>query len=267
MDNAPTASGAVPPKKQNLDSATKLVKDGWAIYKNDFKTYLGIALLAGLGVYLIGIANIIHPEESSANLPVVWIPFVIIAGLVYIVMILWGSVALIYKASHSSEPVTLSQAFGSAKGKVWPVFWAGVLTALVTFAGFILVIIPGIIVGVWLTFTSYVVVIEGLRGVAALKRSRYYVKGYWWQVWGRLVAIGIIIGLPVGIIGLIVQAILGKALGTLVSDIISLFAYPLGIITTYLLYKNIVQIKSEQTSPNVPISVPQPSPEMPNLIT
>jgi hypothetical protein len=56
------------------------------------------------------------------------------------------------------------------------------LTTLATVLGMVLLIIPGIIISVGLTFAIHVVVIEGLGPIEAMKRSWYLTSGYRWQI-------------------------------------------------------------------------------------
>lgn len=85
--------------------------------------------------------------------------------------------------------------------KVLPLLWVGILTMIVVIAGFILLIIPGIYIAVALMVVVPVLMMEDIRGLKALRRSRDLVKGRWWPTFG-LVILGVIL------IPLILQTIL-----------------------------------------------------------
>jgi hypothetical protein len=60
---------------------------------------------------------------------------------------------------------------------------------LVSIGGFILLIIPGIIFSVWFAFTPAVVVLEGIGGRAALRRSRALARGHFFRIAGYLLTV------------------------------------------------------------------------------
>lgn len=68
------------------------------------------------------------------------------------------------------------------------------LSALVVFGGFLLLIIPGIIFAIRLVATVPVVVAEDVRGTEALRRSWRLVKGDGWNVFGVLLVAGLLSG-------------------------------------------------------------------------
>ena len=83
-----------------------------------------------------------------------------------------------------------------------------VLQVLIIYTGFILLVIPGIIAMLWLIFTPSVVILEGLGGFAALKRSKDLAHGYNWRNLGVILLLLIILV----VIGLIIGAIFGLLL-------------------------------------------------------
>ncbi len=116
-------------------------------------------------------------------------------------------------------------------------------------------IIPGIIFSVWLTFAGFVLIQEGKRGMNALSRSRHLVKEYWWGVFGRLLLLGIVIG----VISIVCTAILmfifgyllesGVALeiaNNVLSTIVGVIVAPFTLAFTFLIYRGLVVIKSQE---------------------
>jgi len=55
---------------------------------------------------------------------------------------------------------------------------------LVIIGGFILLIVPGIIIAVLLSFSGTAFMLEDKRGPSALSRSKQLVRGNWWYVLG-----------------------------------------------------------------------------------
>ncbi len=63
-------------------------------------------------------------------------------------------------------------------------FYVGLITNI----GFYAFLIPGFIAFVYFMMTKYVFVDENLRGFTALARSVHLTHGYWWVVFGRMMA-------------------------------------------------------------------------------
>lgn len=250
----------------SLKSVSELLKGAWAQYKQHFNVLVPIMLLAGVGLYLqtiilftmapkVVVVGQYGMHASSSGLAGYGI-LALIATLVYIIGMLWGITALINRVNKLDQPMTLSQAFTNAKPLIWPMFLTGLLVAIFTIIGLILIVIPGIIVGVWLSFSLYIVVAENKSGMEAIKASKAYVQGYWWPIFGRALVIGIIIAVISGVIGAIANAIIGIRLGTLIQDIVGLGLAPLAILYQYAVYLDIKKIKSGSGGTSVAASVP-----------
>lgn len=79
------------------------------------------------------------------------------------------------------------------------------LTLVIIFGGFLLLVIPGVIFSVWYTFVAPAVVLEGLAGKAALRRSRELGRGYYFRNFGILILSQLVM--------LVIAMVLGGALG------------------------------------------------------
>ena len=106
--------------------------------------------------------------------------------------------------------------------------------------GFILLIIPGIILWVWYSFSIFVTVAEDTKGGKALTRSKEYVKGRWGKVFGRLAFIYlIVVGYNI-IVGFIPENDLINGITTLIGLLI---LTPIALVYGYLLYENVRESK------------------------
>lgn len=88
------------------------------------------------------------------------------------------------------------------------------LVFIVTFVGFILLIVPGIIVALMLQFATYTVIDRGLSIDAAIRESRRMTKG----------RLGVLFVLLLAIIGINLLGLLAIGVGLLVSLPVSMFA-------------------------------------------
>lgn len=80
---------------------------------------------------------------------------------------------------------------------------ATVLVTIGTFAGLILLLIPGIWFGVSMTMVAPVMAIENVGPIEAMRRSHQLVKGSWWETVGFLLLIGLIGGTAAQVIQLV----------------------------------------------------------------
>lgn len=100
-----------------------------------------------------------------------------------------------YMAVYAKSPdgtVKSSEVWPKVFSSILPVFAASILYSILTAIGFVLCIIPGIIVLVYLYFYMYAYIVEETGVVESLQRSYELVKGNWWVTLGYLIVFGII---------------------------------------------------------------------------
>jgi hypothetical protein len=77
-----------------------------------------------------------------------------------------------------------------------PLFAAVLLAAVGIALGLLVLIVPGVYLAVRWYFVPQAVVVEGIRGPAALSRSSALVAGFWWRTFGLVVLANIAIAIP-----------------------------------------------------------------------
>jgi len=204
--------GSVPPQalpeQQNLNSleAAPTLAGVGALFASAFVTFrkrfwpIVFLWLIGAAYSLIAVvpASILYAVSKNINVSgilVFGIGLVIaVGGLFWVIYVLLRTMFSLYLliASPDDGSLTAWQVWKASSGKIRSFFWVGALSNLVAAGGFVLLIVPGIIILVMVTFAVWVMAIEGLRGRAALLRSRSYVKGRWWKIFWRLFVIWII---------------------------------------------------------------------------
>jgi hypothetical protein len=110
-------------------------------------------------------------------------------------------VVAVLRLAEGERP-TVSEALRAAARRALPALGATALYLLAVIGGLILLIVPGVILGVRLYFSAQAAVVDNLGPADALRRSNELVKGRWWQTLGRLLLSGIVfslIGIPFGI--------------------------------------------------------------------
>jgi hypothetical protein len=81
-----------------------------------------------------------------------------------------------------------------------PLLAVVLLFTLGVLGGLVLLIVPGIWLSVRWYFGPQVVVVEGLRGMEALRRSGELVAGRWWRVFATLLVLGLLTALMAGVV-------------------------------------------------------------------
>jgi hypothetical protein len=124
-------------------------------------------------------------------------------------------------------------AFGFAR--LGPILVVSILVGLATLAGLIVLIIPGIYIGVRLAVSTQALVVEGKRGTQAMRRSWDLIGGHWWHAAFTVLLAGLltevvnaIISAPFGASAWVAQAV-AAAVATTVT-------LPYGALVGVLLY-------------------------------
>lgn len=88
----------------------------------------------------------------------------------------------------------------------WQYVAASALSMLLTLVGFILLIVPGIIISLALSFTLYLVIARDLGPIEAMKESARLTRGHRWALLGLFLMIGLvnIVGAILLLVGLFV---------------------------------------------------------------
>ncbi len=223
--------------KNALLGPLELLSAAWSIYKKHVAVLLGIlvlpiilALFSLLVIFLFSVVVIEHMLLGSPASFVVLPLFIALILALFYVMV-WGQTALLYRVVHYEKPLTIRDSFAQSFKKVDSFAWISALTGLVVLGGFILFIIPGIILAFSLGMASYVFMKEDIKGMDALLKSRLYVKGYWGAVAWRLLVAGFLVGL--------VQLI--PYFGGIASFVLT----PLSLIYAYFLFENLRAVKGD----------------------
>ncbi|MBI2989951.1 MAG: hypothetical protein HYY51_02045 [Candidatus Magasanikbacteria bacterium] len=187
-----------------LITARDLVIQSFLLYKKHWKLMFQFLGLLFIPYSVLGVlGSIIKPVVSqsssslvSAGFGVGYTVLVVIASIIgfWISIALTKAIAEIYR-NEKEQPKT-SEELADAKPFVWPAILAIVLGALAIIGGFLLLIIPGVILALWFIFSIEAVILDGRKSPKeALKASRELSRGRFWAVLWRLVAPWIVFGL------------------------------------------------------------------------
>jgi len=237
------------PAPVSLNGPRALFAQAWSLYKTKFKLFAGILLVP----LLLGVlSNIINPNYLIYNS---WNPFWALAQLVvsvlFILAMVWGQASLIYALSRRNEELGVDEAYGQSKTFFWRYLGVLLLNAFIIVGGFFLFVIPGIYFMFLFIFALFILVAEGERGIMnCLLKSREYVRGRWWGVLGRYLAVAIPALIVFSIInGVAVLIGSDMAWVSLVSALSSLLVVPFLVSYFFLFYENLKAVKGEVSVP------------------
>lgn len=155
----------------DLSSYKDLLKNSWKQYKNNFLLYLTLLLIPVIVLESSIYAQFYASTFSNTNIYSILANILPLAG---IILFFWGEATLIISISRPdikiSFPDRLKQAWPII-GRLW---WASMLRLFAVVAGLGMLFLPGLILMISLSLVSYVVVLEGYKGLDALIVSREY---------------------------------------------------------------------------------------------
>jgi serine/threonine protein kinase len=194
-----------------------LYRRAFALYGEHFPTFLKLSLPAHLPFILTTIALVIL-ELAEDTQPAGWgttkivlVVAMVCVGLVHLVAqfiaaaIISGVTAVIVTqlAAAPLRPVKLHDAIGALKRRWKPFLRTGIRITLRIFIGYILLIIPGIVMTIRYALWAPVVLLEGLSGKAAMRRARELASRSWRTV--------IIVSVIQVVIPMVVGMLVGEA--------------------------------------------------------
>ncbi len=189
-----------------LISPIQIILESLNLYKKHFKKFVIYALLFAVPTALGIVLALVFILSSDALSPVAILIgkgiMVLALGIIniWIGMSLIEFIADVYGGSENS---TIRMELKKASRLIVPGVIAALLTGLITLGGLILLIIPGLYLGMLLFFSLHAVVIEGKSPMDALHASKGLVQGRWWQVFWRIFIPALLFGVALFIINLI----------------------------------------------------------------
>src|SRR3989344_2048549 len=237
MENIQT----VPSAPARLPTVNELLSSAWRFYHAHLAMFIGIAVIP----VLLKLTDLILPFFIASG--GIQISLTIVSFLAIMIM----QYTIIDTVVENGEPVGgVGGAYRKALRFFLPAMWVGFLVGISTFGGMMLLVIPGIIVSIWLSFALIVLFAEGRRGMSALTGSWHYAHGFGLQIFWRLLASGVIDkpfpAEPSSLIGT-----QGSPIQILYGVFALLYQYlvilPFGLAYVYFLYRALRNIKGEMT--------------------
>ena len=164
--------------------------------------------------------------------------------------ILGGAALWLVDQHLKRQAPLLGNSLDRAVSKAVPLVFGSILAGLLSFLASILLIIPGIYVGVKLAFTFCAIALENQGTTGGLRYSWNLVKGRWWGVFWALLVLGLILGFAgVLIVGfVIVVADVGDFGVRMVAAAAATAVMPIFWVYVVLLFRSLQRLKGQAAS-------------------
>lgn len=229
----------------------RVIGEAFETYRSHAAPLLGGALL------VIGIAGIIEgllSVSGSIILGIVGALVGLAAGFLYTGYV----VKLVQDVRDGRRDFSVSELFSHAAPYLGTLILAGILAGIAIAIGFVLIIVPGLILlTIWAVISPSIVVED--KGVfEAFGRSRELVRGHGWQVFGAIVLTFLII-VAVGIVASLIGAAIGDAGLVILRAVGNVVTAPVWALVSSILFFDLGGGKGVQTSPAEPAAVEPPT--------
>jgi uncharacterized membrane protein len=207
----------------------------WSIYSGDFVKFSIVALV-------IALPQIFGGEGQTATDHIRnFIVFII--GLIFNTV---GQAVILFGAFQEmrGRMFDIAEAVRRGLTRFWPIIGLAILVALGVGIGFILLIVPGVILAIRWSVALPACVVENLGPLASMKRSAELTKGNRWKLFGVFLLVLVIIILASIVVGLFVGLIVGAsalAAGEIFAVVVAALV-GLVIAAVYTAYLNIVLV-------------------------
>jgi len=236
-------------EKAKLPGLVEIIKNSFLIYfkRQNFLYFLKIVLL-NFGVtlalmlpimLLVGLFSGDGMIEKIGPATTIFIPTIVLAlGAAVWGLLMQATIVVSVTRVVSGEGLGVKETIIIAWGKLGRYFMTNLISGLIIAVGFIFLIIPGIVFGVWYIFAQYLVITQNLRPIQALKASKKLVSGHFWPVLGRLA--GIIL------FSIVLQVALGSV--KLFGVIATLLLSPFYVLVPFLLFEDLKKLNAKTSA-------------------
>jgi hypothetical protein len=241
-----------------MEATTNRIEPGRVIGEA-FETYRSHAAPLLIGALLvIGIAGIIEGLLSVSGSLILGLLGALVglaAGFLYIGYV----VKLVQDVRDGRRDFSVGELFSHATPYLGTLIIAGILAGIAIAIGFVLIIIPGLILLTIWAVISPSIVVEGKGVFESFGRSRELVRGQGWQVFGAIVLTFLII-IAVGIVATLIGAAIGDAGLVILRAVGNVITAPVWALVASILFFDLGGGQGAQTVPATPAPTEAPEP-------
>lgn len=239
-----------------INDSFTFLRENWKSYGNAVLKIVGPFILIGAALVvfaMLSYASLIgdgtNPEGILGNLDAIFgyaIGAMVASGLVYTLV---AEVSLYYIKSYieNGGVANFEEIKSNTFQNIWKFLGFGVLSILMIIVGYFLCFFPAMYLGVVLTLGFPILVFEGRDVTDAISYCFDVVKGEWWNTFGVLIVVGIIVfvlgfifDLPSMIYDMISEGVItdteGNQSNNIFSDPVYVVVQLIGVFGRYIFY-------------------------------
>jgi hypothetical protein len=196
---------------QPLIGPWTLITESWSTFTKTWDTTIRISIwFIVVGVLSAFVALI--PQSIPGYL------LVFVVDILGVFISIWATIRLyqaVFALERSEKLPTPQESSRMAILLVWPVVYVQALAGLAALGGFLLLVLPGIYIGIRLAFSQLTTIDpkSAKRWTEALKESWMLTKGKFWPIFGRILLGGLLYVALIGIILSLSTALVGWIAG------------------------------------------------------
>jgi Uncharacterised protein family (UPF0259) len=233
----------------------RVIGEAFETYRNHAGPLLGGALIV---IGISAVINGIFAATDSVILIAVGLLISIVAGVLYAGYV----VKLVQDVRDGRRDFSVGELFSAAAPYIGTLFLNGILAGIAITIGFILIIVPGLIlITIWAVIAPSIV-IEDRGVIEAFGRSRELVRGNGWNVFGVIV-LAFLIVIAVSIVLGLIGAAIGDAGRVVLQAIGNVLTAPIAALVASILFFDLGGGQGVQAAPAEPQPAEPPTPTEP----
>jgi len=144
---------------------------------------VGVMVLIAMGIFPEEFKHFMSEQGTDPTFGIILLVLGLLMALVFSVLYFVSYPGMIYRIANvaNEREDSLKEAMQVGLKKLPSMMLAVLLLSLVLMLGFVLFVIPGIILSLSTMYYPYFIVIDSLGALAALKASHNLVWGHWWR--------------------------------------------------------------------------------------
>ena len=165
------------------------------LFKSNLLIGSPFILLAGvfMGIYQSSIFNFrVQPEIEQFAIPFLFSMFFMMLSYLVIIIVTYSHLIL-YKNSEAGN-FDIDDVWQNVKRNFWMILFTGIGYSILSFIGFVFLIVPGIYLSIALSIIFIVRLEERLNFFEAVSRCIKIVSENWWFTFGIIIVVGMIQG-------------------------------------------------------------------------
>ncbi|HJU47013.1 MAG TPA: hypothetical protein VJ689_02705 [Gaiellaceae bacterium] len=229
--------------------------EAWSLYTRFFARFLVIALIVFAVVnvvYALLDAALYDDDDLSSATSWILVAISVAASTIGTFWLQGAFVKAVQDVRDGTFDSTTSEIFGAVTPVLGTLIVAGILAGLGIGIGFILLIVPGVILLTWWAVIAPVIVVEHKGVIDSFGRSRELVSGFFWPVLGIVLITALLTGVAGGILTA-VFSFLPRFLEILIgATVAQAIVAPFSAIALTLTYFKLREAKEAAATPTAP---------------